>query len=383
MIMKYLYNIERKLAKNYVNFRGVSLGKKYIVIESDDWGAIRTQDKDAYNRMLKAGIQVDKDYFDRFDSLESEKDLTELFDILSSVKDSKGNPAVITPLSIMANPAFEKIEANHKTKYEYESFLESYQRHQWTLNSFKIIQEGISSGLFYPQLHAREHFNAVRYMKAIASSSEKERIAFENQSIVISRRANDAKRINLDYFPTYDFENISELGELGNTMIEGLNMFNSIYGYKSISICPPCGVIHESLFKVAAQNGIKGLQAGQYHQPQGQGLPFKRVDLFWGAKTQYGQIFWRRNCTFEPAKNHNLDWVDSCLAEIAIAFRWGKPAVINSHRVNYIGSLDQTNREDTLRQLKRLLLEIKKKWPDVEFINSEQLYYALCQHLQK
>ena len=98
--MSIIHKIERNLAKNYVNFRGVSLHKKYVIIESDDWGAIRVPDKASYERMLKAGIQVDKDYFDRYDSLESEKDLTELFEVLHSVKDSMGNPAVITPLCI-------------------------------------------------------------------------------------------------------------------------------------------------------------------------------------------------------------------------------------------------------------------------------------------
>lgn len=376
-------SFERILAKNYINFRGVSLKKKYVLIESDDWGAIRVPDKKAYDRMLKSGIQVDKDYFDRLDSLESEQDLISLFEVLSSIKDSKGHYAVITPLSIMANPDFEKVISNGKTKYEYESVVETYKRNSWTEKSYEIIKEGLEMGVYYPQFHAREHLHAYRWLKAIANPSEKERITFNNQSIVISRMPSDPPRVNLDYFPAFDFDDVSELAVLRSNMIDGLKMFEAIYGYKSISFCPPCGVIHDDLFETASQCGVKGIHAGQHYIPQGDGRPFKRVDHVWGAKTPYDQLYWRRNCTFEPAKNHNLDWVDSCLAEIQIAFRWGKPAVINSHRVNYIGTLDPTNRKDTLRQLKRLLQEIVKRWPDVEFINSEQLYYVLCQHLQK
>jgi hypothetical protein len=78
-----------------------------------------------------------------------------------------------------------------------------------------------------------------------------------------------------------------------------------------------------------------------------------------------GQIHWRRNCTFEPSRNQDYDWVNRCLKEIEIAFRWGKPAVINSHRVNFIGSIFPENREKSLQKLKTLLKEVQKngrKW---------------------
>lgn len=376
--MGAFYRFKRKLAKNYVNFRGTSLNKKYVVIESDDWGAIRTCDRQSYERMLKAGIQVDKDYFDRYDSLESEKDLTELFEVLSSIKDHTGNTAVITPLSIMANPAFECIEENGKEKYVFETVLETYKRQEWTHNSFDIIKEGIRGRVFYPQFHAREHYHVKRWMNAIVNPTKKEQLAFENRSIVISRMASDPKRINLDYFPTFDLDDLSEIQQLKDNMLDGTRLFEQIYGYKSISFCPPCGIIRDELLEAAVDFGILGLQAGQHFIPQGDGCSLKKVDHFWGEKTSANQIYWRRNCSFEPAKNHDMDWVDSCMSEIAIAFRWGKPAVINSHRVNYIGVLDPKNREDSLRQLNKLLHQIVKTWPDVEFINSQKLYYILC-----
>ena len=45
--------------------------------------------------------------------------------------------------------------------------------------------------------------------------------------------------------------------------------------------------------------------------------------------------------------NHQIqlqnDCVDSCIKEIEIAFKWQKPAVISSHRVNYVGFINQDN----------------------------------------
>jgi hypothetical protein len=68
--------------------------------------------------------------------------------------------------------------------------------------------------------------------------------------------------------------------------------------------------------------------------------------------------------------------VDKAIESIAIAFFWGKPAVISSHRINYVGGLSEDNRNNTLEQLDQLLKRIIKKWPDVQFINSEQLLEA-------
>ncbi len=67
------------------------------------------------------------------------------------------------------------------------------------------------------------------------------------------------------------------------------------------------------------------------------------------------------------------DWADSCLRDIGHAFSWKKPAIISSHRVNYIGSLDKSNIDHGLQQLDTLLKTIVKKWPEVEFINTMQL----------
>jgi hypothetical protein len=62
-----------------------------------------------------------------------------------------------------------------------------------------------------------------------------------------------------------------------------------------------------------------------------------------------------------------------CLKEISIAFKWNKPAVISTHRVNYIGALYKENRENGLRKLSTLLKQIVRIWPDAEFITSAEL----------
>uniref|UniRef100_UPI0040496F24 hypothetical protein n=1 Tax=Flavobacterium sp. TaxID=239 RepID=UPI0040496F24 len=80
-----------------------------------------------------------------------------------------------------------------------------------------------------------------------------------------------------------------------------------------------------------------------------------------------------RNCFFEPSSAPDRDWVDSCLVQISSAFLWNKPAVICSHRINYIGFIDEKNRDRGLRDLNNLLKKIVQKWPEVKFISTDEL----------
>jgi hypothetical protein len=61
------------------------------------------------------------------------------------------------------------------------------------------------------------------------------------------------------------------------------------------------------------------------------------------------------------------------MKQIETAFRWNKPAIISSHRVNYCGHIDPNNREIGLSALKNLLDQIVNKWPDVEFMAADEL----------
>ena len=54
-------------------------------------------------------------------------------------------------------------------------------------------------------------------------------------------------------------------------------------------------------------------------------------------------------------------------------FRWHKPVILSTHRLNYIGNLDEKNRTNSLHLLKALLDRITRKYPDIEFMTSDEL----------
>lgn len=370
--MRRILEFKRMLAKNYVNARGWRSNRRLVVIESDDWGSIRMPSRSVYDFFLRKRIEVDKSYFDKYDSLESSKDLELLFEILSSVKDQKGNPAVITPCVVVANPDFEKIEAANRTEYHYELISDTFKRYPHTEDVLSLYQKGIANRIFYPQFHGREHLNVRRWMQAINGSFSKEQLAFEKRAIISSEIKRSSAMYPLDYFAAFDYDSDEHMEELNDIVEDGLKKFEKLFGFKSVSFVPCCGICGNELNQVLKDQGVNFLQCGQQFLPQGDGR-LKVQNHFWGYRNHCGQLYWRRNCVFEPSRNPDIDWIDRCLAEINIAFRWGKPAVINSHRVNYIGHIFPENRDRSLIRLKKLLRIIVEKWPNVEFINSEQL----------
>ena len=63
-----------------------------------------------------------------------------------------------------------------------------------------------------------------------------------------------------------------------------------------------------------------------------------------------------------------------CLKDIGRSFADRKPAIITSHRFNYIREINPKNAEGNLAGLKELLAQVVKKYPDVEFVTSNELF---------
>lgn len=364
-------NIKQRLAKNFINFRGWSTDQKYVLIESDDWGAIRMPSREIYKELLREGIEVDKSLYDSYDALESSTDLEHLFDVLNNFTDRDGNHPVLTAYSVVANPDFDKIEKNGRTKYEFESVLETYARYPQNGDVYSMIKKGIEDTIYVPQYHGREHIHVRRWMEAINSTSIKEQIAFSKKAIISSEIAGSTDIYPQDYFKGFDFSSDAEKVEIERIHCEGLDMFQDIYQMPSVTFVAQGSVFDDHILEAFVKKGV-ALTAGQQLMPNGI-KGYQVVNKYWGATNKQNQVVWRRNCLFEPGRSQDFDWVNKCLGDMKIAFRWGKPAVISAHRQNFTGSIFEENREQSLAKLTLLLSSILEIWPDVKFISTAEL----------
>lgn len=367
-----IQNFKKQIWQNLISIPGWRTKRRIIVIESDDWGSNRMPTKQVYHQLLKVDIQVDKCPYNMYDSLADEDDLNNMFNTLLKFRDIKGNSPVITANTIVANPDFEKIKKANFEIYHYELFTDTLKKTPGRENSFEIWKQGIAQKLFYPQFHGREHLNVNRWMKNLRQNMPETRKAFDLGVFGISTTISSEKRRS--YMAALDFDDISELEDQKKILAEGLDIFEQIFGYKSQSYIATNYNWHHKLEETLDLGGVKYIQgAFNQREPQGNNQPSKLIRNPLGKKNKQGQTYLVRNCNFEPSMDTSKDWVMSCLNEIETAFRWNKPAVISTHRLNYIGSLVPMNRDRNLILLSKLLEKIILRWPEVEFMNTVQL----------
>lgn len=348
--------------------------KRHIVVfESDDWGSIRMPSKKVYDQLLRDGYSVDRDLFSRYDSLERGEDLSALFDVLQSIKDKNGYPAVITADSVVANPDFDMIEANGFSAYSYELTTDTYQHQPGCENSYELIKQGMGVGVWHPQLHGREHLNVIRWMKALQDGDEVVRLCFSQRHFSLTKKA--SPKVKARYMDAFANADANLLAEEVKIVEEACRLFEQMYGYRSKSFIAPCYIWKKELEPVLKANGVNYLQGLSLQQIpiSDEPLKCKTKYHYLGQKNRHGQLYLIRNAFFEPYKGGIENGIDECLGRVALAFKCHKPAVISSHRLNYIGALDMDFRDLNLKQLKSLLTKIKKSWPDVEFMSSDQL----------
>lgn len=352
---------------------GWRTNRHIVVIESDDWGSIRMPSKEVFGQLLRDGYNVYEDVFSRYDSLETADDLARLFEVLGSVHDINGRPVIMTANSVVANPDFDKIETSGFLSYFYEPTTETYKHQPGCENSYEIIKQGIAGHVWRPQLHGREHLNVIRWMKALQDGDVVARLCFSQRHFSLTRKASlNVKTRFMDAFANATSETLIEETNIIKAACE---LFENMYGFRSKSFIAPCYIWRRELEPTLKVNGIDYLQGLLFQQ-----IPIKDNPLkcktkyhFLGQKNKFGQRYLVRNAFFEPYKGGVQNGVDECLMRIALAFKCHKPAIISSHRLNYIGTLDPDYRDQNLRQLQRLLNSIKQLWPDVEFMSSDQL----------
>ncbi len=362
-------NIRRNLAA----IPGWSTRRKLVIFESDDWGSIRMPSVETYKSLHAAGIDLTSDdgvLFNRYDSLETTADLAGLFEVLISVKDYMNRPAVFTPLAIVANPDFRKIKESDYTAYSFEPFTDTLLRNSGCDGTFNLWQEGIRRRLFVPQFHGREHLNVKVWMEALNNGNRMSRIGFDHCFWGMSTV--HEPDIGLEFQAAFDFSDPADIVYQADVIDTGLVLFKDIIGYRASYFAPPNGPFSSELESKLADNGVKYLFMPRIQsEPLGQGKVKKR--LHWlGKRNPSGLRIITRNCFFEPVIQ-GTDWVDHCLSDISIAFRWHKPAIISTHRVNYIGALYPEKLKNWLDKLHELLKRIMKNWPDAEFITTDEL----------
>ena len=367
-------NIKNFLATNITNSRGWRTNRKIIVIESDDWGMLRMASSIVKENFKDKGYKISQCPYNSNDRLENDDDIESLIETLLSVKDSKDNPAKFTLNNIVANPDFEKIRADSYKNYYCQPFTETLKKYCDSQNVMALYKDGINNKVFQPQLHGREHINLRLWLNRLQNKDVKTIEAFnQNMYTVHHSGPIGGRRNNLDAFGNRTTE--GESFDYAKIIKGAQKIFKDIWGFKSKSFIAPCYVWDPSLEKILCNEGIKYIQGKRVQKIpiDNKSFKFKKKYHYTGQKNKLEQCYLVRNVHFEPTEMGRYNVVERALKDIKKSFFYNKPAIISSHRVNYIGSINPDNRKENLKLLKDLLYKIMKTWPDVEFMSTDEL----------
>lgn len=359
------------------NLPGWHTRRKILVLAVDDYGNIRLDSRKAYER-LSTRFGEPASRFDRFDTMETTDDLLALYETLSSVRDRHGGPAMFTPYTVTLNPDFDRMRQNSLDRVHLEPLVDSWHklaerdRSAWG-DLADTWCEGIEHGLMQPQFHGGVHFNLRAIERRMADGDAKLLAALDERSLAMLEAKGQSGPGWTATFGTSDpYSGRPPLGQLAR---EGLEAFRGAFGRSASCFTPPAHEFSPDLVDILDNSKLEAIDLPLVqHYWARNGKVNKRLN--WTGR-RFGKALTTqvRNVIFEPGGSSSA--TDQALRQIDVAFRCRKPAIVSSHRVNFCGHIDPANRDRGLAELQKLLKEIVRRWPSVEFMGAGDLQAAM------
>ena len=363
-----------KLKQDIKNVVGWKTRRKIVVFSVDDYGNVRLASRKAREELDSNGMKV-LSPFDAYDTLETREDLEMLYECLDHYKDKHGNPAVFTSFAVPCNIDFERMAEEDYSHYHYELLPRTFEKLSASdpaayKGAWSLLKEGMDSGLLVPQFHGREHFNVKVFEDKLKEKDLHLLTSLKNRSLTSLIVADKGQP---GYTSAFGFREFSENQSFEDILEDGLDAFKKVYGYRPVHFMPPGGNEHHILHRYSERLGIKYMDISMVKKEhQGQGR-YKTRFYYTGKKGPGALIYMVRNIVFEPVENSGSESVNLALKQIEAAFRWNRPAIISSHRVNFCGHVSPDNRKKGIEGLNELLKKITERWPDVEFMSASKL----------
>lgn len=320
--------------------------KKYVIIESDDWGLERSKDDESLQTIIN---KYSPEKISRWttDALETVEDMDLLYDLLDSFKNKFENPPVVT-----ANFITHNIDYSSKNKLQFKPISEGY--NFGSSNLFAKYKEGFDKKYFIPQLHGFSHFNNKLIAQDFHSKNFSEDFAAGfalAQTTIVG---------NLRLYRGECFDPNFEANFKAATTV-----FEKTFGFYSKSFIPPNYLYDDKQNTILRQNHIELLQSSSHYLNE-------------NGDNSFRPFFRKKNKLLNSIRNARLDThpdynflADNCIKQIEAGFLNKMPAIIDVHRVNFSGTYSPETRQRTIEELYKVLLYLYNNHPDTIFISSD------------
>jgi hypothetical protein len=327
-----------------------------LVFESDDWGKVAGREDGIYPPEF--GTRTDWS----FDRLETEEELDQLYTLLESFKDDFERKPVFTANFIVSNPDFKRTSDKGFQALHLKAIDEAFP------NLHKKWLKGLSRGVFYPQYHGRLHYNNERYVQAL-QTDDATRFLFEQG--INGGRENFSETQQALYSEYFRADTELRVSSLKEWIRGGLDDFERVFGYRSASTVPPNYYIHPADFETLANCGLRYLQAGNKVLYTQNGAEHA-VNYCQGTQFNESLTILARNHKFEPNRGRQEWKAEFSIKAAKHWFRIGAPAVIDTHRFNYVSTFAQHSRNEL-----KIFLEGMRDVPNLHILTTLELGQAI------
>lgn len=354
---RLLHNIFRKEAQP----QSITFSRPLVLLESDDWGRVGVRDREGFEQLRAKGIRLGEHPYDLY-TLETAADVTALAAALMRHRDSRGHPASLVMNFCVTNLDFTVMKAGGYHHLELRSLGDGLPANWSRPGLFEAYREGIRQGLFYPAMHGLTHFCPLAAENALRENGDRAhllRTLWEAETPYIYWRM---PWIGYEYWnpekPRTGFLTVQHQRELIQT---ACSEFQSFFGRRAVSACAPGYRANRDTHRAWAENGIRVVENGT-----GSGLTAPHMDDF-------GLLHVYRAIDLEPALKEvetakHLEIASACVAR-------GIPIVISVHAINFHSSLKDF-RSATVSELDSLLTALESKFPNLLYVNHEDLLNA-------
>lgn len=350
---------------------------KTIVFESDDWGQCYAL-PDAAALRLAGPLFPPSLAFSATATLERVEDLENLFGILERYAGSDGRKVIFQPNYIVANPDYEDARDGKFQFIDLPAFPRRWERGQLISKAL----EGIERGVWYPEYHGSVHYDYRKWLYSTRKRDPQALASLEHDSIalwaVLQRTEFDTER---EYY-----DSISELNshvtprQQRIDIQRGADVFERLFGRRPVSVAAPAYCWQNKTERIFSENGIKVVQAkNRQNRPiQWPERILNRIRRTWGrpsrpvpamGSTNSGVRYLWRNGDFEPVSSHGAK---DALSQIQSAWSRNEPAIVSSHRVNFVNQSDAI-REHGLREFDLLLGAVTRNHPEAVFLTDNEV----------
>lgn len=312
-----------------------------VAIESDDWGLQGfVPGAGAWAGVDRAAIapgSFPEVYWQS--TLEDSAAVADLCAVLASHRGRDGLPAVFQPNYVMSGMGWRP---DHAEGLWHRFDLPDLDPHYRRPGLWHAVGLGIQAGVWYPEFHAAFHYDPQRRLESALEGPH-------------PRRATER---GIMLFP--GSEKARELGpwrsqkELGAELDHSLVVFSHLFGRLPDSIIAPdytWSARNETIWSERNLRIIQGKREQRNPQWGGgtKGRLAKLLERSFDRVRHPDRAYLERNCRLEPAQARDAKQVvQDCLAATRRAWARGEPAIVETHRVNFVHTdpaVEATGRE--------------------------------------